>query len=157
APRWVHVAGAAFNHAVELGAPLLLLAGRIGCRIAGVAFITFQLVLIASGNLSFLNWLTIVPAIACLDDGWLRHTLPARWRERVERRMAGTAPSRPRRAAAIALAGVVAVLSIAPVHNLLSPHQTMNRSFDPLHLVNTYGAFGSVGRERHEIVLEGTR
>src|SRR5262249_30595629 len=29
-------------------------------------------------------------------------------------------------------------------------------SFDRLHLVNTYGAFGSVGRERPEIVFEGT-
>ena len=33
----------------------------------------------------------------------------------------------------------------------------MNRSFDPLDLVNTYGAFGNVDRERHEVVLEGTR
>jgi hypothetical protein len=32
----------------------------------------------------------------------------------------------------------------------------MNASFDPFDLVNTYGAFGSVGRERFEIVLEGT-
>ena len=32
----------------------------------------------------------------------------------------------------------------------------MNTSFDRLDLVNTYGAFGSVGRERDEIVLEGT-
>jgi hypothetical protein len=32
----------------------------------------------------------------------------------------------------------------------------MNTSFDPLHLVNTYGAFGSVGRERDEIVFEGS-
>jgi hypothetical protein len=32
----------------------------------------------------------------------------------------------------------------------------MNSSFDPLDLVNTYGAFGSVGRERREIVFEGT-
>ena len=32
----------------------------------------------------------------------------------------------------------------------------MNRSFDPLHLVNTYGAFGSVSRVRHEVVVEGT-
>ena len=31
----------------------------------------------------------------------------------------------------------------------------MNASFDPLHLVNTYGAFGSVGQHRPEIVLEG--
>ena len=33
----------------------------------------------------------------------------------------------------------------------------MNTSFNRLQLVNTYGAFGSVGRERHEIVFEGTR
>ncbi len=33
----------------------------------------------------------------------------------------------------------------------------MNRSFDPLDLVNTYGAFGNVDRERHEVILEGTR
>jgi hypothetical protein len=32
----------------------------------------------------------------------------------------------------------------------------MNSSFDPLDLVNTYGAFGTVGRERDEIVFEGT-
>lgn len=31
----------------------------------------------------------------------------------------------------------------------------MNRSFDSLKLVNTYGAFGSVGKERTEIVFKG--
>ena len=32
----------------------------------------------------------------------------------------------------------------------------MNYSYDPLDLVNTYGAFGTVGRERDEIIFEGT-
>ena len=32
----------------------------------------------------------------------------------------------------------------------------MNYSYNPFHLVNTYGAFGNVGRERYEIVMEGT-
>jgi hypothetical protein len=32
----------------------------------------------------------------------------------------------------------------------------MNFSFNPLHLVNTYGAFGSITRDRHEVVIEGT-
>ena len=32
----------------------------------------------------------------------------------------------------------------------------MNTSFDRLHLVNTYGAFGSVGRERLELVFAGS-
>ena len=39
---------------------------------------------------------------------------------------------------------------------MISPGQVMNSSFEPLHLVNTYGAFGSVTRDRHEIVIEGT-
>jgi hypothetical protein len=51
---------------------------------------------------------------------------------------------------------VIVLLSYRPARNLLSRRQLMNSSFDPLHLVNTYGAFGSITKERYEIVLEGT-
>ena len=51
---------------------------------------------------------------------------------------------------------VVALLSIQPVINLFSSGQKMNASFDPLELVNTYGAFGSVGQERMNVIFEGT-
>jgi len=54
------------------------------------------------------------------------------------------------------LAVVVGVLSVAPTVNMLSPSQMMNASFNPLHIVNTYGAFGSVTRDRFEIAIEGT-
>ena len=40
---------------------------------------------------------------------------------------------------------------------MFAKHQAMNRSFDALALVNTYGAFGSVGDTRYELVIEGTR
>jgi hypothetical protein len=32
----------------------------------------------------------------------------------------------------------------------------MNTSFDRLNIVNTYGAFGTVGRKRYEVVIAGT-
>ena len=32
----------------------------------------------------------------------------------------------------------------------------MNMAFNPYHLGNTYGAFGSIGRIRLEVVIEGT-
>ena len=48
------------------------------------------------------------------------------------------------------------LLSVQPVLNLFSSNQIMNYSYNRFHLVNTYGAFGSVGRERYEIVMEGT-
>jgi len=153
-PRWFHVLGTTFNHVVELGTPLLVLGPR-GARLAGgLLCVLFQVTLIASGNLSFLNWLTIVPALACFDDRMLGRLLPARARARAA---AAAPPSRVARGAALGLALLVGVLSIPPVRNMLSPHQAMNRSFEPLHLVNTYGAFGSVGRERFEVILEGTR
>ena len=144
-PRWFHVAGVAFNHLVELGAPFLVIGPRRARVVAGWLFVAFQTTLILSGNLSFLNWLTIVPALACFDDralGWHRPVAP---------------PARAHVIVGWAVAGLVAVLSVNPVMNLLSPRQAMNRSFDPLHLVNTYGAFGSVGRERDEVIIEGTR
>jgi hypothetical protein len=56
----------------------------------------------------------------------------------------------------LAVAVAVVVLSWWPVRNMLSSGQRMNASFSPLHLVNTYGAFGSVTRVRREVVVEAT-
>jgi hypothetical protein len=39
---------------------------------------------------------------------------------------------------------------------MLSKRQQMNTSFDRVHLVNSYGAFGSITKVRHEIVIEGS-
>lgn len=36
-----------------------------------------QVVLILSGNLSFLNWLTIVPSLSCFDDATLGFLFPS--------------------------------------------------------------------------------
>jgi hypothetical protein len=66
------------------------------------------------------------------------------------------APSRARKWVVAALVAMVAARSVEPVANLLSPDQVMNTSYDPLHLVNSYGMFGSVGRERFELVIEGS-
>ena len=39
---------------------------------------------------------------------------------------------------------------------MISPGQVMNTNFNSLHLVGTYGAFGSITRTRYEVVVEGT-
>jgi hypothetical protein len=165
APHGVNTAGVVFNHVTELVMPWLMLFGRQATRLAGLFFVAFQVSLIISGNLSFLNWLTIVPALACFDDAFLARVMPAaltRWATDAEAG-SGTActrePARRRRIRAATLAGVAALLlglSVPVVQNLLSVHQMMNTSFGSWDLVNTYGAFGSVGRERREIVFEGT-
>jgi hypothetical protein len=155
-PHWVLKAGVVFNFLAELIAPWFAFYPRIARRIAGVVMVLFQITLILSGNLSFLNWLTIVPALACFDDGFWSNCLPG-----LAGKWAARAANSEKRAvfmpvAAWVAAAIIALLSIQPLANLISPNQVMNTSFDPLDLVNTYGAFGSVGRERLTVVFEGT-
>jgi hypothetical protein len=146
-----------FNHLVELVAPFGVFGPRRVRIVAGALIVAFQIILIASGNLSFLNWLTLVIALATFDDGVFARFASRRAREHAEQLSQSTrAPSRARTVAVWAFVVIVAFLSLDPVVNLLSSRQRMNASFDPFDLVNTYGAFGSVGRERFEVVLEGT-
>ena len=110
-----------------------------------------------SGNLSFLNWLTLTVCIPLLDDRSLKYFLPAKWVEEAAGRYEQPPKMKlPRKVLLGALTVLLLALSIAPALNLFSPRQQMNASFDPLHLVNTYGAFGTVGRVRNEVILEGT-
>jgi len=155
-PRWILKSGVLFNFLAELVAPVFAFYPRIARHIAGVIMVLFQLTLIVSGNLFFLNWLTIVPALACFDDSFWSRLLPAALSRRARAAAAAAKPSRPVQRAAWVLAAIVGLLSIQPVVNLISPRQIMNTSFDPLDLVNTYGAFGSVGRKRLNVVFQGT-
>ena len=155
-PRLLLRMGVWFNWLAELVAPLFVFGPRIARHIAGVIIILLQIVLMLSGNLSFLNWLTIIPALACFDDAFWARILPHTLTRRAEQ-AAGTAmPSRPMTITAWTVTVIIGLLSIQPVFNMLSPNQIMNTSFDPLNLVNTYGAFGSVGQQRYNIVFEGT-
>jgi lipase maturation factor len=155
-PHWFHKIEVLWNHFVELIVPWFSFGPRKARHIAGVLLVIFQVILIISGNLSFLNYLTIIPFVACFDDTFLRRFLPKSLVRRAEEAAAQSYPSRVNNGISVALALLVAYLSVAPVLNLVSGRQLMNYSFDPLDLVNTYGAFGTVGRERDEIIFEGT-
>jgi hypothetical protein len=137
------------NHVVELAIPFLYFAPQPLAAVAGVATIGFHAWLVLTGNFSWLNALTIVQAIALFSDGVLAGWLPI------------AAPAaQPTPTALLVLALLVTILVIAlsvrPTLNMLSRSQVMNTSFDPLHLVNTYGAFGSITKRRYQLVIEGT-
>jgi Lipase maturation factor len=155
-PRVILKFGVWYNFLAELIAPWFIFWPRIARHISGSVIVILQIILVLSGNLSFLNWLTIVPALACFDDGFWSKFLPTGFVHRAENAIALAEPSRPMLISSWIVAGVIAFLSIQPVLNILSPQQIMNTSFNPLDLVNTYGAFGSVGRERLNVVFEGT-
>ena len=156
APLWFHKFEVLWNHFVELIVPWFSFGPRMARHIAGVLLVTFQIFLIISGNLSFLNYLTIIPFLACFDDSFLARLLPVPIVRRAQQAAQNSQPSRVNDRIAVALTIVVIWLSIPTVLNLASGRQLMNYSYDPFDLVNTYGAFGTVGRERDEIIFEGT-
>ncbi|MEV0276950.1 lipase maturation factor family protein [Streptomyces sp. NPDC050610] len=145
-PRPAHRVETAANHVAQLVVPFGLFTPQPVATWAGAAVIVTQLWLVASGNFAWLNWLTILLAASAVDAT----RLPA--------------PAPPHFAASpmwfevvvLAVTALVLVLSYRPARNLLTRRQRMNTSFDPLRLVNAYGAFGSVSRTRREVVIEGT-
>jgi len=159
-PKWFHNLGALWNHFIELIAPFFVFYPGIARHIAGILLISFQFILILSGNLSFLNWLTILPAIACFDDSFFRKVLPKGIVDKAELMSKNYAVNysvkKSQNFVGWVLVIIVAWLSVPVAQNLLYSHQIMNTSFTRLPLVNTYGAFGSVGKERYELIIEGT-
>jgi hypothetical protein len=145
APEWTHRVGVAFNHFSELLVPFCYFLPQPAASIAAVLTIVFQAFIFASGNLSWLNFLTIILAIPAIDLHWIPVREPAL-----------SAPSLLFRSLVVSVAVIIAILSIQPVRNMLSPGQVMNTSYNPWHLAGTYGAFGSITRQRFEIVVEGT-
>uniref|UniRef100_A0A1A7XB97 Lipase maturation factor n=1 Tax=Iconisemion striatum TaxID=60296 RepID=A0A1A7XB97_9TELE len=166
-PWWFHRFETLSNHFIELIAPVFTFLGRRMCMVNGAIQILFQMVLIISGNLSFLNWLTIVPSLACFDDASLgflfgrgsgaqKSVLELQKEKSAGRTPKPTKGMLIRRVVNVSLAVLIGYLSVPVVMNLFSSKQVMNTSFDPLRIVNTYGAFGSITKERTEVIFQGT-
>ena len=152
-------------------------------RIGGLIQISFMIMILLSGNFSILNHLTIVPALACLDDGMLdffrmrrrltpsltssgnrqQDTTTTTITTKTSPPTTNTTKLQPCRISFytrwivdISLLCLIGYLSIPVVTNLLQwkgKTQQMNASYDPFRLVNTYGAFGSVGTARYEPII----
>jgi hypothetical protein len=143
-PKPLHRFSVMFSHFVQLLVPFGLFLPQPYAMGAGAFLVFHQLLLIVSGNYAWLNWLTVVLGASTLWD-------PALGFE-------GSFEARPLALDIVlyVLLAVSAVLSIQPTLNFFSTRQRMNFSYNPLHLLNVYGAFGNVTRERYEVVLEGT-
>ncbi|MDQ3876801.1 MAG: lipase maturation factor family protein, partial [Actinomycetota bacterium] len=147
-PKAAHRIEVLGNHVAQLLIPVLLFCPQPLAGGAAIAVIVHQSWLVVSGNFSWLNALTIALAFSALDDRQLRVLLPFHH--------GAIAPAPPWfTVLPLLFAACVVLLSYRPARNLVSRRQLMNASFDPLHLVNTYGAFGSITKERYEIIIEG--
>ena len=148
-PRPLHRTEVLGNHFAQLVAPIGLAFPQPISDAAGVVIVVTQGWLVLSGNFSWLNAVTIVCAVAAFNNDALSALLPMHVPTQIP-------PPGWYEGVLIGLTVAVLILSYWPARNLLSRRQLMNFSFNPYHLVNAYGAFGSITRVRYEIVVEGT-
>lgn len=162
-PEWWHRAETVGSHTVQLIMPWLLFFPQPVASIAATLIIVSQLLLVVTGNYAWLNWVTILIAFSAISDAFL-HSLvgggwPATGWDHATRVLGGdvTAQSPAWWTVLIALVFVfLLALSWQPLANLCSSRQLMNASFNRWHLVNAYGAFGSMTTVRRELIIEGT-
>jgi hypothetical protein len=164
-PRWFHRLEVIGNHFAQLVVPWFLFAPILGLWIGGPVpavvgaaaasvVIATQAWLVLTGNFAWLNWATIVLAFAAIGlpgvgaastapvsaPPWVVDGIPLYWL---------TVTS--------GVALLYVVLSWPAARNLAARRQLMNAAFNRWNLANAYGAFGTVTKERIEIVVEGTR
>jgi hypothetical protein len=148
-PKWIHRMEVRGNHIGQLIVPFGLFLPQPFAGIAALLMVIQQGWLILSGNFAWLNWLTLTLAVVALDNEQLGRLL--------------NVPVPPLETPPLAYTTLMIVAALAlvllsywPAKNLLSPGQVMNSTYNSLHLVNSYGAFGNITRERNELVVEGT-
>ncbi|MFK0001565.1 lipase maturation factor family protein [Paenarthrobacter sp. NPDC090522] len=151
-PRPLHKVEVAGNHIAQLVVPFFLFAPQPLAGIAAGIIIVTQLWLVASGNFAWLNWAAIVLAFAAVSDP-VAHAvfpfIPLEWHPGAQSPIWWTG-------VVLAVTALLLVLSYRPLRNLFSRRQLMNASFNRWRLVNAYGAFGTVTKQRVEVVVEGT-
>ncbi|WP_426186211.1 lipase maturation factor family protein [Microbacterium sp. TWP3-1-2b2] len=157
-PRWFHKGEVLGNHFAQLVVPFFLFAPLLALwipgsaplmigAVAGTIIIVTQIWLVITGNFAWLNWATIVLAFSAIGvpTGSIPEpveglgTLPLYW-------IVITS----------AIGIIYLVVSWPALRNLFAHRQLMNASFNRWQLANAYGAFGTVTKERMEIVIEGT-
>jgi hypothetical protein len=148
-PPGLHKVEVLANYFTQLIVVFGLFAPQPVASVCALVIVVTQAWLMLSGNFSWLNALTMVIALSVIEGRYLHYLFP------FHATAQASTPDWFGGVVAAVAAGVV-LLSYWPVRNLLSGHQRMNASFNAVHLVNTYGAFGHVTRLRHEVIIEGS-
>ncbi len=149
-PLRAHRASSVLVYGVELGLPFLIWGPRRLRTLAFAGMLAMQLLILATANYGFFNYLSIALALWVLDDAHFGRVAD---------------PSEPRARSRVLLVAVPAlvVLSVIVFLPLLRPPAgvdqalaPLRRAVAPLHSINTYHLFAHMTLVRKEAVLEGS-
>jgi predicted DCC family thiol-disulfide oxidoreductase YuxK len=163
-PDGALLSGAAATLAIELVLPFFILLPRRLRFVAAWAFIGLQCAIVLSGNYGFFNGLAIVLCLTLFDDAAIRRVLPRRLRGALSFESASVQSSlgwsrrlAPAYAAFSLFFGGLQLVETWRAPGLPDATERLVDAIAPLRIVNRYGPFKAMTRERPEIVIEGSR
>ncbi|HLH16077.1 MAG TPA: lipase maturation factor family protein [Bryobacteraceae bacterium] len=143
-PLWAARAETIFTFAVELGVPFLFFGPRRARRAAAFLTAGLQILILATGNFAYFNFLAIALCLWLLIEpsGPLERSA---WHKAVTACLA-------------ALIGIASgLVSLGQLELPLPPAGgAILHAIDPFHIVNGYGLFAVMTTERPEILVEGS-
>jgi len=160
-PLWAQRLSGGLTLAIELGVPLLVWGPRRLRPLAFAALASFQVVVLATANYGFFNYLSLALCLWILDDGHLAWIAA---RAGVILRPAPPRIRRPVTTAALGAAVALLVpLSLVPFLAFITPLRPLARALLPVHAaldevrsINAYHLFAQMTLVRREPVIEGS-
>jgi len=160
-PLWAHRATGVATLAAELVVPFLTWGPRRLRPVAFVLMVAFQLVVLATGNYGFFNYLSLALCLWVLDDGhlaWLARHIGHTPRPSPER-----TPSYARTAMLGATSSLLVALTLVPFLPFVPAARPVVRTLlparallDELRSINAYHLFAQMTLVRREPVIEGS-
>jgi len=163
-PEWFHRLSTAIMFFVELLVPFLIFLPRLPRLLAFWWLVFLQILIMATGNYTFFNWLTIALCLTLLDDTAIRRLVTKRTAAAVPSyREARIRRSRFSLALVTPPAVIVLLVSVMLMVGMFTGFQRFPVAArklltwaDPFRSVNSYGLFRTMTKSRREIVLEGS-
>ena len=172
APEWVHAVSIWLMYFVEILLPFAILLGRWGRVTAAIGFSFLMITIMATGNYTYFNWLTILLCIPLVPDSlwpkWIRNGL--------QFSPIGIPNPVPRHTFRLQLGISIvcfSILGLLQLHTILrdlhqAPKPMISENpnpewldrfagvFQPFRIASGYGLFRTMTTSRPEIILEGS-
>jgi predicted DCC family thiol-disulfide oxidoreductase YuxK len=154
-PEWFKKFSVAFCLVVEIIVPFFIWTPRRLRVIAAGLLIVLQLCIALTGNYNFFNLLTVALCLLLIDDAVLKRSAVGDRRYRMADRLSILA--------SVALLVVTFPVNAWHLYNACKPEAEMPRlvrwsyeHLEPFRIVNGYGLFREMTKDRKEIVIEGS-
>ncbi len=170
-PAGIHKCSTAATLALEFLIPIFVFAPRRLRLLAAACFAGLQVVILATGNYTFFNWLTIVLCIPLLDDS----ILPPAMGQRIRRLEPSGRPDWIRWCLAGTRAGLLTLVLVVSGslflgqvsgflsrfelslgHRMSGPVAALYQAIAPFRSISTYGLFAVMTTSRPEITIQGS-